>query len=75
MRPGPKRDGRPLHRDDIHAFVRGATDGSWPDYQVAAMLMAIVLRGMSAEEAAEYRLVDKVIEHMTIVPQTRKNED
>jgi ATP-dependent Clp protease, protease subunit len=32
-------------------------------------------RFMSAEEAAEYRLVDKVIEHMTIVPQSRKNED
>jgi ATP-dependent Clp protease, protease subunit len=32
-------------------------------------------RFMSAEEAAEYRLVDRVIEHMTIVPQTRKNED
>jgi ATP-dependent Clp protease, protease subunit len=32
-------------------------------------------RFMSAEEAAEYRLVDKVIEHMTIVPQSRKHED
>jgi ATP-dependent Clp protease, protease subunit len=32
-------------------------------------------RFMSSEEAAEYRLVDKVIEHMTVVPQTRKNED
>jgi ATP-dependent Clp protease protease subunit len=32
-------------------------------------------RFMSAEEAAEYKLVDKVIAHMTIVPQTRKNED
>jgi len=32
-------------------------------------------RFMSAEEAAEYRLVDKVIEHMTIVPQSRKSED
>ena len=32
-------------------------------------------RFMSAEEAAEYRLVDRVIEHMTIVPQSRKNED
>jgi ATP-dependent Clp protease, protease subunit len=32
-------------------------------------------RFMSAEEAAEYHLVDKVIEHMTIVPQSRKNED
>jgi ATP-dependent Clp protease, protease subunit len=32
-------------------------------------------RFMSAEEAADYRLVDKVIEHMTVIPQTRKNED
>jgi ATP-dependent Clp protease protease subunit len=32
-------------------------------------------RFMSAEEAAEYRLVDKVIDHMTIVPQTRKHEE
>jgi ATP-dependent Clp protease protease subunit len=32
-------------------------------------------RFMSAEEAAEYRLVDRVIDHMTVVPQTRKSED
>jgi ATP-dependent Clp protease protease subunit len=32
-------------------------------------------RFMSAEEAAEYHLVDKVIEHMTNVPQSRKHED
>ena len=32
-------------------------------------------RFMSAEEAAEYRLVDKVIEQMTVVPQSRKHED
>jgi ATP-dependent Clp protease protease subunit len=32
-------------------------------------------RFMSAEEAAEYRLVDRVIEHMTVVAQTRKSED
>jgi len=32
-------------------------------------------RFMSAEEAAEYRLVDRVIEHMTVVPQSRKSED
>jgi len=32
-------------------------------------------RFMSAEEAAEYHLVDKVIEHMTLVPQSRKSED
>ncbi len=32
-------------------------------------------RFMSADEAAEYHLVDKVIEHMTVVPQSRKSED
>ncbi|MCX6552132.1 MAG: thymidine phosphorylase [Acidobacteria bacterium] len=47
-----KRDGNPLGRDEIEAFVAGATDGSWPDYQLSALLMAIVLRGMSDEETA-----------------------
>jgi ATP-dependent Clp protease, protease subunit len=32
-------------------------------------------RFMSAEEAAEYRLVDKVIEHMQLVPQAAKSGD
>ncbi len=33
-------------------MVTGATDGSWPDYQIAALLMAVVLKGMNAEETA-----------------------
>lgn len=45
-----KRDGRELTREEIAAFVRGATDGSWADYQLSAMLMAIVLRGMTTAE-------------------------
>jgi pyrimidine-nucleoside phosphorylase len=49
-----KRDGHALTREEIAAFVRGATDGSWADYQLAALLMAIVLRGMSSEETAAY---------------------
>lgn len=49
-----KRDGHALSRDEITAFVRGATDGSWEDYQLSAMLMAIYLRGMSPEETAQY---------------------
>jgi pyrimidine-nucleoside phosphorylase len=47
-----KRDGGTLDEAAIRAFVAGATDGSWPDYQVAALLMAVVWRGMSAPEAA-----------------------
>jgi pyrimidine-nucleoside phosphorylase len=47
-----KRDGRPLSREQVEAFVRAATDNSWPEYQLAAVLMAIWLRGMSDEETA-----------------------
>lgn len=47
-----KRDGEPLSRAAIDAFVTGVTDGSWPDYQASALLMAIVIRGMTAEETA-----------------------
>jgi pyrimidine-nucleoside phosphorylase len=47
-----KRDGLTLDRAEIDAFVAGATSGAWPEYQTSALLMAIVLRGMSAEETA-----------------------
>jgi pyrimidine-nucleoside phosphorylase len=47
-----KRDGHPLDASEIDAFVRGVTTGEWPDYQAAALLMAIVLRGMNAQETA-----------------------
>jgi pyrimidine-nucleoside phosphorylase len=47
-----KRDGLPLSREEIDAFVSGATDGRIPDYQASALLMAIVLRGMTDEETA-----------------------
>src|SRR4051812_33552064 len=49
-----KRDGHALTRTEIESFVRGATDGSWADYQLSAMLMAIFLRGMTPEETALY---------------------
>lgn len=47
-----KRDGHALTREEIDLFVSGVTDGSWPDYQASALLMAIVLRGMTGEETA-----------------------
>ena len=45
-----KRDGQALSGDDLRAFVRGYTDGSIPDYQAAALLMAIYFRGLDGAE-------------------------
>ena len=47
-----KRDGDALSREAIDHFVSGVTGGSWPDYQISALLMAIVLKGMNAVETA-----------------------
>src|SRR5438034_39808 len=47
-----KREGRTLARDEIGFFVKGVTAGTLPDYQASALLMAIVMCGMSANETA-----------------------
>jgi pyrimidine-nucleoside phosphorylase len=54
-----KRDGHPLTREEIDVFVTGVTDGTFPDYQASALLMAIVLRGMNAEET--HSLTDAMV--------------
>ncbi len=45
-----KRDGHTLSTDEIRTFIDGYTAGSVPDYQAAAMLMAVFFRGMTTEE-------------------------
>lgn len=45
-----KRDGHELTRDEIGFIIRGYTCGDVADYQMAALLMAIYLRGMTIEE-------------------------
>jgi thymidine phosphorylase len=45
-----KRDGGQLSEAAIRAFVRGLCDGSWSEGQVAALAMAILLRGMEPAE-------------------------
>ena len=49
-----KRDGGALDDAEIRAFITGITDGSIPDYQAAAMLMAIFFQGLSAGELAAW---------------------
>ena len=47
-----KRDRQELSIEEIEAFARAAAEGSWPDYQLSALLMAILLNGMTAAETA-----------------------
>ena len=45
-----KRDGNELTDKEIQFFVKGYVDGKIPDYQVSALLMAILFRGMTDRE-------------------------
>ncbi|HVO72086.1 MAG TPA: thymidine phosphorylase [Aggregatilineaceae bacterium] len=48
-----KRDGGELSADEIRWFIDGYTRGDIPDYQAAAWLMAVFLRGMSRQETLD----------------------
>ena len=45
-----KRDGHALLPEEIRAFIAAYTDGSVPDYQAAALLMAVFFRGLDEPE-------------------------
>lgn len=47
-----KKRGEELTDGEIRDFVFGYTEGTVPDYQVSALLMAICLRGMTDRETA-----------------------
>lgn len=47
-----KRDAQVLTEEEIRGFIDGYTRGDIPDYQMAAMAMAIFIRGMTPEETA-----------------------
>jgi len=47
-----KRDGKELTREEIRFLINAYVDGSVPDYQVSAWLMAVYFQGMSPEETA-----------------------
>ena len=45
-----KRFGKELNEKEIRAFVDGVVDGSFADYQISALLMAICINGMTDRE-------------------------
>lgn len=48
-----KRDGGALTREELAFFVKGVTDGSIPDYQTAALMMAVYFQKMNRRETAD----------------------
>ena len=65
-----KRDSGELSREEIEFLVAGYTRGEMPDYQMAAWLMAVWIRGMSRAELAALTEVmlhsGQVLEHSGI---------
>ncbi|HTY88252.1 MAG TPA: thymidine phosphorylase [Candidatus Acidoferrum sp.] len=51
-----KREGKPLARAEIQEFIREFVAGKIPDYQMAAMLMAIYFRGLTTAETTALTL-------------------
>ncbi len=51
-----KRDGKELSGAEIAYFVQGFTAEDIPDYQAAALLMAIYIRGMNRRETVDLTL-------------------
>jgi len=49
-----KRDGEELFREEVDFFLKGATSGEIPDYQIAAMLMAVFFSGLSEQETVDW---------------------
>ncbi|MCZ7591345.1 MAG: thymidine phosphorylase [Kiritimatiellae bacterium] len=47
-----KRDGKALTEEEIRSFIGAYAKGDLPDYQMAAMAMAIFIRGMNPQEIA-----------------------
>jgi pyrimidine-nucleoside phosphorylase len=48
-----KRDGHSLSKIEIDYLVKGISDGSLPDYQIAAWAMAVYFQGMDDRETRD----------------------
>ena len=54
-----KRNGEELSADDVREFIAAYVRGDVPDYQAAALLMAVWFRGLTAAET--YALTDAMV--------------
>ncbi|MDO5715050.1 MAG: pyrimidine-nucleoside phosphorylase [Tissierellia bacterium] len=54
-----KKQGKILSMDEINYFVNGYTDGTIPDYQASALLMAIYFQGLNLDET--YHLTNAML--------------
>ena len=48
-----KKKGKELSDEEIRYMINGYVDGSIPDYQMSAFLMAVYYKGMSDKELLE----------------------
>jgi pyrimidine-nucleoside phosphorylase len=64
MRPqeiiAKKRDGKALSDAEISIFIDGVSGGGWADYQITALVMAMILRGMNRRE--QYSITKAMLE-------------
>lgn len=52
-----KRDGKELSYEELQYFIKGYCNGTIPDYQAAALLMAVYFRGMTPVETANLTML------------------
>lgn len=51
---GTKRYGKPLSPEQIHFFIKEYATGKIPDYQAAALVMAVAIQGLSPDELSSW---------------------
>jgi len=60
-----KRDNKALSDEQITSFIDGVVDGSWADYQISALMMAIFIRGLNRRE--QYSITGAMLNSGTIM--------
>jgi pyrimidine-nucleoside phosphorylase len=60
-----KRDGKVLSDGEIRLFIEGVCDGSWADYQITALVMAMFINGLNRRE--QYSMTRAMLHSGTIM--------